>query len=267
MALGRCWRRSRVFNSKMNEKKYFIYATDGNAQQARDILDKKSLVYDEFDAIQDGLKEFVFSANDSLKNSLVQEILNSSVKLHFSESKLPITGSIGAVTVSATIGDTRVGSTDGTSSNMRFIRTDADGKIILSSGASVGLDTSNNTVKLDSSNNEVKLDSSNNTVKIDSSNNVVKQNAPSTFGQGSKDVTTAGTAEALAGSTACIRAVIRAKDANTGKVYVGNSSVSSSNTGIVLNAGDAYEMELDNLNKIYIDSDTNGEGVTYSYWA
>ena len=260
----------------MSEKKYFVYATEGNAQQARDILGKKSLVYDEFDAIQDGLKEFVFSAGDDVKNSLVQEILNSSVKLHFSESKLPITGSIGAVTVSATIGDTRIGSTDGTSSNMRFVRTDIDGKIVLASGVSVGLDSTsntvkldnaNNTIKIDSSNNEVKLDSLNNTIKIDSSNNIVKQNAPSTFGQGSKDVTISGTAEALAGSTACIRAVIRAKDANTGKVYVGNSSVSSSNTGIVLSAGDAYEMELDNLNKIYIDSDTNGEGVTYSYWA
>ena len=251
----------------MTERKYFIYATDGNAQQARDLLSKKSLIYDEFDAIQDGLKEFVFSANDDVKNSLVQEILNSNLKLHFSDSKLPITGSIGSITVSATIGDTKVGSTDGTSSNMRFLRTDSDGKIVLSSGNIVGLDSSNNTIKLDNSNNSVKLDSSNNTVKIDSSNNIVEQNAPSNLGQGIKDVTTSGTAEALASSTSCKKVLIKAKSTNTGKVYVGNSSVSSSNTAIELEAEDAFEMEIDNLNKIYLDVDTNGEGVKFNYWA
>lgn len=85
---------------------------------------------------------------------------------------------------------------------------------------------------------------------------------PSTIYNGKKTVTTAGTAEALADSTPVKSVVIKALYSNTGKVYVGDSSVSSSN-GFELEAGDAIAIEIDNLNKIYIDADNSGEGVSY----
>ncbi len=50
--------------------------------------------------------------------------------------------------------------------------------------------------------------------------------------------------------------------ANTGNVYVGSSSVDSTN-GYVLDAGESVVITIDNLATVYLDVDTNGEGVTY----
>jgi len=85
------------------------------------------------------------------------------------------------------------------------------------------------------------------------------------FISGEKTVTTAGTAEAL--GTGLYRAVvIRAKAANTGQVYVGGSDVDS-NTNEGLDAGDTLSMESErhelDLSQIFIDVDTNGEGVDF----
>jgi len=92
-----------------------------------------------------------------------------------------------------------------------------------------------------------------------------------TIGEGSKDVETAGTAKALVdSSTKIIGLEITAKSTNTGKIYVGSSSVSSSNSGIVLEAGDVFSLRLPagqytDLSKWYIDAEKDGEGVTFTY--
>lgn len=86
--------------------------------------------------------------------------------------------------------------------------------------------------------------------------------APTTVYNGSKNVTTAGTRVALAASQAISSVTVKAKAANTGSIYVGDSTVSSSN-GFVLAAGEAISMDIDNLADIYLDSSVNGEGVTY----
>lgn len=95
---------------------------------------------------------------------------------------------------------------------------------------------------------------------------IQNQDTPATIGDGSKAVTSAGTAEALASSTACKKVIITAKSTNTGKVYYGGSSVSST-SGAYIYAGATVTLEIDDLSKIYIDVDTNGEGVQYSYVA
>lgn len=84
---------------------------------------------------------------------------------------------------------------------------------------------------------------------------------------GAKNVTTAGTAEALvASSTPCEWVTITAKRTNTGRIYVGGPSVPNNDTGGThLNAGDSIDIDVTNLNKIYINSTVNGEGVTYIY--
>lgn len=79
---------------------------------------------------------------------------------------------------------------------------------------------------------------------------------------GQTNVTTAGTRVALGASTAILGVVIRAKLTNTGLIYVGNSSVTSSN-GYILDRGSAVTVNVDNLADISIDSSVSGEGVSY----
>ena len=88
-------------------------------------------------------------------------------------------------------------------------------------------------------------------------------------GDGRKVVTAAGTAEALAASTACEKVDIQAELDNAGVIVVGGSTVVASaatRRGIALRAGDTYCMEVDNLADVYIDSEVNGEGVTFTYF-
>jgi len=88
-------------------------------------------------------------------------------------------------------------------------------------------------------------------------------------GHGVKTVTTAGTDVALAGVTVCRKVDIQAQTDNTGLIAVGGSGVDateSTGTGIILNAGDSYSVEIDDLANIFIDSTVNGEGVRYTYW-
>lgn len=89
------------------------------------------------------------------------------------------------------------------------------------------------------------------------------------IGHGVATVTTAGTDVALASSTACKRVVIQAQTDNTNIIAVGATGVDATvatGTGIVLYPGDSFELEIDNLADIFIDSLVNGEGVRYTYF-
>ena len=79
---------------------------------------------------------------------------------------------------------------------------------------------------------------------------------------GKTTVATAGTRVTLASSQAVRSVTIKALAANTGIIYVGNSSVSST-TGFQLYAGDTVTLDIANLNTVNLDSSVNGEGVTY----
>ena len=86
---------------------------------------------------------------------------------------------------------------------------------------------------------------------------------PTTIYNGVKNVTTAGTRVTLASSQAILSGVtIKAKAANTGVIYVGDGSVSSS-TGFALAASETVFLEVANLATVNLDSSVNGEGVTY----
>lgn len=86
-----------------------------------------------------------------------------------------------------------------------------------------------------------------------------------------KTVASAGTAEALKSSEFRVEsAVIMAEGDNTGNIYIGGSGIDS--TGHYLAAGEIFTLpptkdgkEDHDLNKIYIDADTNGEGVVVTY--
>ena len=91
---------------------------------------------------------------------------------------------------------------------------------------------------------------------------------PSSLPVGSKTVTTAGTAVALvAVSTPCSKVYMTAKDTNTGKIYWGNSSVSSTNGDYIFPAGKLSPIEIDDVSKIYIDAEISGDGVKFTYLA
>ncbi len=85
---------------------------------------------------------------------------------------------------------------------------------------------------------------------------------------GAKNVTAAGTAVPLAVASTLINKVdIQAKLTNTDTVHIGSSAVDeSTNPGMVLFAGDSYTLLIDDLNKIYVDAQVNGEGVTFNYY-
>jgi hypothetical protein len=93
------------------------------------------------------------------------------------------------------------------------------------------------------------------------------------FYSGTKTVAVAGTAEALvAVKTMCTWAVIQPLAANTNNVYIGDSTVSSSN-GIWLDSDLGQSLTIPessaplpwNLADIYVDVDTDGEGVVFFY--
>lgn len=86
--------------------------------------------------------------------------------------------------------------------------------------------------------------------------------SPTTVYNGKKTVTTAGTRVALATTQTVKSVTIKALNANTGTIYVGNSTVASTN-GLELLAGDTVNMDIADLATVYIDSSVNGEGVTY----
>lgn len=80
---------------------------------------------------------------------------------------------------------------------------------------------------------------------------------------GQKNVTSAGTEVALASTQALTQGVwVKAKHANTNMIYVGINGVTSS-TGYVLDAGESVFVAINDLATVFIDSDTNGEGVSF----
>jgi hypothetical protein len=92
---------------------------------------------------------------------------------------------------------------------------------------------------------------------------------PSTITDGRKTVTTAGTrVQIVTASTVCRSVTVTALEGNTGVICVGGSTIVASlgtRTGIPLNPGDSVVIEIDNLNKIWLDSAVSGEGVSYYY--
>jgi hypothetical protein len=88
--------------------------------------------------------------------------------------------------------------------------------------------------------------------------------APTVLTGGTKAVTTSGTALALGTTLATKSIYIRAKLANTGNVYVGDSAVDATTSQqIVLAAGDSVTIDIADRATVYVDAAVNGEGVDY----
>jgi len=85
------------------------------------------------------------------------------------------------------------------------------------------------------------------------------------LGIGSKVVTTAGTRVQLsAASVPCKKVTLQSITTNTGKIYIGDNTVSAS-TGVYIYPANSWTLTVSNLNLIYLDADNSGEGVVYLY--
>lgn len=83
---------------------------------------------------------------------------------------------------------------------------------------------------------------------------------PSTLVAFVTDIPTAGTRVQLA-SNSVIAVIIQAPSTNTGSIYVGGSTVSNTVYGSQLLPGQSVGLAIDNTNKIYVDTATNGNDV------
>ena len=87
---------------------------------------------------------------------------------------------------------------------------------------------------------------------------------------GRQTVATAGTAVQLSSASVVTKkTIICAEDDNTGTIAVGSTNVSaalSTRNGIYLLTADCAVISVNDLNKIYLDSTINGDGVTYAYF-
>lgn len=86
-----------------------------------------------------------------------------------------------------------------------------------------------------------------------------------TIGNGSQTVDTAGTAEALESSARVVSQLhIKAESGLADNIYVGDSGVTASN-GFPLGDGDMLELHYVDLNKVFVDADSNGSTAKYLY--
>jgi len=79
---------------------------------------------------------------------------------------------------------------------------------------------------------------------------------------GQKNVTAAGTQVALGATQEYKEINIIAKSTNTGNIYIGDSTVDSTN-GAILPAGGFVTLPFVDIADVYIDSAVNGEGVSW----
>ncbi len=89
---------------------------------------------------------------------------------------------------------------------------------------------------------------------------------PDTISDGSKDVSSSGTAvQLVTADTPCRFINVFAKSGNTGNVFVGGSTVSSSRGMVLEQARSTDWFPIDNVNKVYVDVATNDDGVTFAF--
>jgi len=90
-------------------------------------------------------------------------------------------------------------------------------------------------------------------VEVESANTIIS---------GQTTTNAATRVQVSATSTSISSISVKALSTNTGLVYVGDVTVDSSN-GRELQAGESVDIDITNLNLIYIDVSVNGEGISY----
>ncbi len=103
---------------------------------------------------------------------------------------------------------------------------------------------------------------------LDANMNVINPGAlsiASSIGDGSQTVATAGTrVQLITASTPCRYVIIVGLVTNTDTIWVGGTTVAAGR-GRPLVAIQSEKIDIDNVNKIWIDAAVNGEGVSFAY--
>lgn len=93
----------------------------------------------------------------------------------------------------------------------------------------------------------------------------ILETPPDTIGDGTTTVSIAGTRVQLSTtSTGCKKVLISAKQGNTGDMWIGGSTVAANRGKRLVPMQDVW-IAIDNLNKVYVDAATGGDGVEYVY--
>ena len=56
-----------------------------------------------------------------------------------------------------------------------------------------------------------------------------------------------------------------AKATNTDKILIGSENVTSNNYAIFLNKNESVQIEIEDLSKVFVIANVNGEGVNFNY--
>lgn len=88
----------------------------------------------------------------------------------------------------------------------------------------------------------------------------VSESAPTSIVAFTTNIPTAGSSVQLTDNT-CSGVVVQAPSTNTGVVYVGGSDVSATVYGAELQPGQSVGLAINNTNKVYVDTATNGNDV------
>lgn len=93
---------------------------------------------------------------------------------------------------------------------------------------------------------------------------------PSSVGDGTVNLTTAGTAQQVSTSSVpCRKVIISAHESNTGTIVIGASTVVGAlagRRGKALFSTQSEIFEIDNLNKLYFDGTVTGDDIHYTYF-
>lgn len=95
--------------------------------------------------------------------------------------------------------------------------------------------------------------------------NVQKQLPPTAIKSGKAIVTASGTAQPLAAEyTAISKITVTALYANQGNIYIGDDiTLASEFIGVPLTPGQAIDIQINDLSKIYIDAEQSNDGVSF----
>jgi len=143
----------------------FLYCDATHLAEATALLLECGISSTYHDSLQSGVYEYVFGCSEEQFQILIQRVIQRGIAVYITEKRLPIAGSIGSVAVVATMTDTKVGSTDGTATNAKYLRVDATDHILL--GVNSGVDVGDVTINNSTGGSAVNIQDGGNTITVD----------------------------------------------------------------------------------------------------
>ena len=89
-------------SGKISQKLRFIFCKTSNVASATTLFGQYGISYIQTDSLQDGIEEFKFYCDDAKYKVLFDQIIQTGLSLYISNSRLPIQGALGSITVSPT---------------------------------------------------------------------------------------------------------------------------------------------------------------------